>query len=273
MSIPYIGAPNLTTTIQIPQDLDNADAASVNLSSKAEVDNQVSLLTAYGQLMSSTCPIRIVSTGATTLTVSPIPHAFVLEGGSWKVVNTSVDTLLTAADVEGGGGYIGPNWYYIYIYSAGGLPLFQISPTPPDKYYLYKTGSFAFKYLGAVRFDVTIIPFVKYGGVVSYMTNIMIGSGVNAAITALSSDQYIPTTARIGNFSATIDTSSGSGGATFHMHPNGAPTEYISITYPGNNLVNINFDCAVSNTRIISYSVPFIVGPTTILYLINGYYE
>ena len=59
--ITYTGSANLSTTIQIPQDLDNADANSVNLAAKAEIDNQVTLLTLYSQIMSSTSPIRIDS--------------------------------------------------------------------------------------------------------------------------------------------------------------------------------------------------------------------
>lgn len=274
MSIPYVGTSSLTTTIQIPQDLDNADAASVNLSSKAEIDNQVALLTAYGQLMASTCPIRIESTGATTLTVGPIPHAFVQEGGSWIVVSTSVATNLTAADVEGGGGFVGPNWYYIYISSMGGLPIFQISLTPPDGYFLYKIGSFAYKFLGSLRFDGTIESFLKYDGVVVYRNaSLSIGSGTNSTVTALASNLRIPPTARIGKFSTLVNTTSGGSGGEIRFHPNGAPTEYISFIYPGNNLLNIVFDCAVSNVQDIYYSVPVTVGPTTMTYFCLGYYE
>jgi len=278
MSIPYVGTSSLTTTIQIPQDLDNADAASVNLSSKAEIDNQVALLTAYGQLMASTCPIRIESTGATTLTVGPIPHAFVQEGGSWIVVSTSVATNLTAADVEGGGGFgMVPKWYYIYIYAFGGLPFFQISPYPPDGYLLYKNGSFAYKFLGSLRFDgVAIESFLKYDGVVIYReASLSIGSGTNSTVTALASNIKIPPTARIGKFSTLVNTTSGGSGGEIRFHPNAPfePTEYISFIYPGNNLLNIVFDCAVSNLQVISYSVPVTVGPTTMTYFCLGYYE
>lgn len=275
MSIPYVGSSSLTTTIQIPQDLDNADAASVNISSKAEIDNQVALLTAYGQLMSSTCPIRVESTGATTLTVAPIPHAFVQEGGSWKVVSTSVTTNLTAADVEGGGGFVGPNWYYIYISSMGGLPIFQISLTPPDGYYLYKNGSFAYKFIGSINFNgVFIEPFLKYDGVVVYRSAALaIGSGTNITITSLASNTRIPPTSRIGKFSVLVNTTSGGSGGELRFYPNGAPTEYLSFIYPGNNLLNMVFDCAVKNTQEVFYSVPVTIGPTAMTYFCLGYYE
>ena len=89
MSTTYTGTPSLTNTIRIPQDLDNADAASVNVSAKTEIDNQVSLFQLYGQLMSSTSPIKIQCTDGVTIKVSPLSSVLLNVTNTWNTLLTT----------------------------------------------------------------------------------------------------------------------------------------------------------------------------------------
>ena len=167
--ITYTGSANLSTTIQIPQDLDNADANSVNLAAKAEIDNQVTLLTLYSQIMSSTSPIRIDSVNGIDIVVGPLSNVLVQASGTWTILTTASGTTINAANIEGGGAFQPNKWYYIYVRSLAGIPQFQLSIIPPDGYGLYKNGSFGFKYLGSLRTDATsnVLSFHKYNGVTS----------------------------------------------------------------------------------------------------------
>ena len=55
-----------------------------------------------------------------------------------RYMQTSVDTVLTAADIEGGIAPIGSSFYYIYMYWQAG-PKFELSLAEPDVYKLYKS--------------------------------------------------------------------------------------------------------------------------------------
>lgn len=275
MSTTYTGTAGLQTTIQIPQDLDNADAASVNISSKAEIDNQVTLLQLYGHIMSSTAPIRIESTNLTDILVYPLSNVLVQESGTWKVLTKSSSTTLTGANVEGGGGYVANTWYYIYVYSLVGVPQFQLSAIPPDGFGLFKGGSFSYKYLGSIRTDpmAKVLPFHKYNGVTLYDVILSIGTGTSSTITSLASNLYIPPTARIGKFNALVNTTPGGLSGELRFYPSNSPTNYTPVTYPGNSYQMIYLDMPVDVTQKLWYNVPTFTGSLGISYFCVGYYE
>lgn len=276
MPTTYIGTANLQTTIEIPQDLDNADAASVNVSSKAEIDNQVTLLQLYGRLMSSTAPIRIDSVNKTEITIYPLSNVLVQENGIWQVLTKDSSTLLKGTDVEGGSGFVANTWYYIYVYSFLGVPQFQISPVYPDIFGLFKQGTFSFKYLGSIKTDsmAKVIPFHKYNGVTLYATVLSIGSGNSNTITSVASDLYIPKTAKTGKFSILINTTSGGLAGELRLYSsNITPTNYVPINYPGNSYQTTYTDASVDENQKLWYNVPTFTGSLGISYFCVGYYE
>ena len=283
MSTTYTGTPSLTNTIQIPQDLDNADAASVNVSAKAEIDNQVSLFQLYGQLMSSTSPIKIQCTDGVTIKVSPLSSVLLNVTNTWNTLLTTTESNVTAANVEGGGGvFVANTWYYLYVYSLAGVAAFQLTTTVPDGYRLYKNGSFGFKYLCAVRTDgsANVIPFTKYNGMTIYSGLENIGTGPPPPpdtnnITALASSNRIPITATIGKFGVLINTTPAGLSGEIRFYSSGLVTDpYISVTYPGNGYQSLYFDSPVDISQQLWYKVqPFTGATPGISYSCIGYYE
>lgn len=168
----YVGTPNLSTSITIPVDGDNANAASVNVSATALQDMTTFLLQEYGQIMQSTAPIRVKQVTNTTMTVGPIPLILVQEVGIWKSLTKGTFTVVTVpTDVEGGATFQKNRTYYLYAYSDAGVIKFQLSLTIPDIFFLYKLGGFTHKFLCSVRSDPStdnVIPyFSKYGNQVT----------------------------------------------------------------------------------------------------------
>ena len=273
--ITYTGSANLSTTIQIPQDLDNADANSVNLAAKAELDNQVTLLKLYGQIMSSTSPIKIDSTNGTDIIVSPLSNVLVQTLGTWTVLTTSLATTLTAANIEGGGAFDTNKWYYIYVWSLAGVPQFQLSIIPPDGYGLYKNGSFGYKYLGSIRTDSggTIYKFHKYNGITLYSELHPIGAGASLTRTSLSASSFIPPTARMGKFCILVNTSLGSLSGELRLYEDNTTTAYTSVTYPANSYQSLYLDHTIDASQTIYYNVPVVTGTLGINYYCQGYYE
>lgn len=273
--ITYTGSPALSTTIQIPQDLDNADANSVNLAAKAELDNQVTLLKLYGQIMSSTSPIKIESTNSTSVIVSPLSNVLVQDAGTWTILTTSLATTLTSANTEGGGPFDVNKWYYIYVWSLVGVAQFQLSAIPPDGFGLYKNGSFGYKYLGSFRTDVgaNILPFRKYNGVTLYSNIYSIGTGISQTRTSLSASNYIPPTARMGKFCILLNTTPGGLSGELRLYEDNATSAYTSITYPANSYQSLYLDHTVDTSRTLYYNVPVATGTLGISYYCQGYYE
>lgn len=273
--ITYTGSPALSTTIQIPQDLDNADANSVNLSAKAELDNQVTLLKLYGQIMSSTSPIKVESTSTTSVVVSPLSNVLVQDAGTWTILTTGLATTLTSADTEGAGPFQADKWYYIYVWSLVGIPQFQLSIVPPDGFGLYKNGSFGYKYIGSFRTDsgANILPFHKYNGVTLYSNINSIGTGISSVRTALTSSSYIPPTSRMGRFCIIANTVPTGLSGELRLYQDNVTSAYTSIIYPANSYQSLYLDHCVDTSRTLWYNVPTFTGTLGVSYYCQGYYE
>lgn len=273
--ITYTGSANLSNTIQIPQDSDNADANSVNLAAKAELDNQVTLLTLYSQIMSSTSPIRIDSVNGIDIVVGPLSNVLVQASGTWTILTTALSTTINAANIEGGGAFDTNKWYYIYVWSLAGVPQFQLSIIPPDGYGLYKNGSFGYKYLGSVRTDgaSNVLSFHKYNGVTLYSQIYSIGTGSSSTRTSLGASNYIPPTARMGKFCILLNTTPGGLAGELRLYEDNVTTAYTSITYPANSYQSLYLDHTVDISQTLYYNVPVFTGTLGISYYCQGYYE
>jgi len=103
MPTTYVGVSNFNPSITIPVDGDLADANSVNVSAKDELDTQINLFESYGQLMQSTSPLRVRFSSLNSIDVDPIPFIALTEGGTWKTTFTTTTTNVSDADLEGGG--------------------------------------------------------------------------------------------------------------------------------------------------------------------------
>lgn len=194
MSTTYSGSPTLVTSITIPVDGDSATANSVNVSSKALFDMQAFLLQTYGQQQQSTSPIKCY-TLVDRVVLSPIPLVIMTETAIWKSYFKTTDTAILSSKVEGGGGVFAHNvWYYLYAFSNAGSLDFQYSLTPPDSYNLYKNdGTFAFKYITAVRSDNSgqLLDLNKYGNSINSYN--LIGSSTATTVeSTLSTATAIP---------------------------------------------------------------------------------
>lgn len=194
MSTTYSGSPTLVTSITIPVDGDSATANSVNVSSKALFDMQAFLLQTYGQQQQSTSPIKCY-TLVDRVVLSPIPLVIMTETAIWKSYFKTTDTAILSSKVEGGGGVFAHNvWYYLYAFSNAGSLDFQYSLTPPDSYNLYKNdGTFAFKYITAVRTDNSgqLLDLNKYGNSINSYN--LIGSSTATTVeSTLSTATAIP---------------------------------------------------------------------------------
>lgn len=199
MPTTYVGTPAFNQSITIPVDGDPADAASVNTSAQDELDTQLYLFESYGRLMQSTSPIRARFVNFFDIQIQAIPFIAVTEGGTWKTVFTTGSTTIGLAELEGGGTYNIDTWYYVYAYSLAGVCKFQISAVQPDKYTLYKDGTFSMKFICSFRTTSTILmgsatiyPFTKWGGYVSYESQIPVGGGAANVFTLLGTQSYIP---------------------------------------------------------------------------------
>lgn len=281
MPTSYSGTPVLNTSITIPVDGDNANANSVNVSSKALVDSQVLLYQVYGQLQQSTCPIRIYDNGdGKNITVQPIPNVLVTENGTWKTVLTTMATTIGVANIEGApADYSADTWYYIYAFSDMGTCKFQISTVGSDKYNLYKNGLFSHKYLCAFKTDgaKNIIRFHKYANFYQYLTPQSIGSGIATTYTPLNSDLFIPPNpaaghiSRIGKFAVDVDAAIGNGSIIQLASDTGIVGYFL--TYSSGQRTTFFVECPVDSNARLLYRVQAPSGSTTITYRICGYYE
>lgn len=196
MPTTYVGVSNFSPSITIPVDGDNANANSVNVSAKAEIDTQIYLFQTYGQLMQSTCPIRARWASLISLDIEPIPFMAVTESGTWKTIFTTATATVSEADLEGGGTFVADTWYFVYAFSVGGVTNWQISPTLPDQFLLYKNGSFSHKYVCSFKTNglSQILPFEKYGNYTNFEAGLPVGGGSATVTTALTTVSYCPPT-------------------------------------------------------------------------------
>lgn len=279
MSTTYSGSPTLTTSITIPSDGDSATANSVNVSSKALFDMQAYLLQTYGQAQQSTSPIKIRKSGS-ALRISPIPLVLMTEAGTWKSYFKSTDTDVGSTKVEGGGGLTNNTWYYLYAFSNAGSLDFQYSLTSPDSYNLFKNdGTFAFKYLTAVRTDNSgnLPAITKYGSFVAANTGISVlpGSGTTTTTetpiilsSVLAPYRTTPTLVKLqlivtGNtvISNVIHLKSTSGSA-------GIPISLgTSLGY------TLQFDIMTDDSQKLYWQADFNDINATVQFSITGYYE
>jgi len=281
MATTYTGTPVLNTSITIPQDGDNANAASVNVASQALLDMQVYLLRTYGLTMQSTSPIRVRDDNfnvADTVLIYPIPSVVVDDGGTWKAVFTITNTTLSSTDVEGGGGFVANTWYYVYAYAMMSSCKFQISPVKPDIYGLYKDGTFSHKYICSFKTDGSahIIGFNKYGNFTQYQQNLSIGGGNSTTQTSLSSDSYIPpitggTMSRICKVLVQYDNSHGSP-LILSMIPRSGASGY-PFNIPALGVGTFICDIPADDMRKIYYRCSSNLNNPTILFTMYGYWE
>lgn len=270
MPTSYVGSPTNTQSITIPQDLDNADAASVNTSSKAQLDNQVFLMQTYGQMMNSTCPMRAYSISPNQVAIRLLSLVFVQELGIWKPLSTSTVVTATAPPLAVN------TWYYLYVYSVAGVATFAFDTVAPDQYRLFKAGTFSHRYICSVATDSVgdIRPFAKYNGEVNYIrrtdTTLLTGAAplvdttVNAAI-------LIPENVIMAKLTMEITTSGASGTIVFSDIATSLYT--LPILYPGANANTYFFDLPVSDSRQFNYKAVGASGITNATIGCVGYYE
>jgi len=277
MPTTYVGSAAFNPSITIPVDGDLADANSVNVSAKAEIDTQLSLFDMYGQMMQSTCPIRIRRKLTLVVDIDPIPFIAVTEGGTWKTIFSTTTTSVGVANIEGMPGAFTPNtWYYIYAFSNGGVMDFQLSTTPPDVYGLYKNGTFSMKFLGTFLTNSGgfIIPFEKYGNFVTYEGKFTVGSGSSTTPSALNTAAAIPPSINnvprlckmvldINNTANTSDQLILVGSTT--------PITGLSFQARAGGLDTTVFDIATDANRALFYSVSNNL--TVATFSLYGYYE
>ena len=279
MPTTYVGSSNFNQSITIPSDGDLADANSVNVSAKAEIDTQINLFESYGQLMQSTCPIRARRSAVRDVEIDAIPFIAVTEGGTWKTIFTTTSTTVTQANLEGGGTFTPDTWYFIYAYSVAGVCTFQISTTLPDVFLIYKNGTFSHKFICSFRTnsgsDINV--FEKYGNYVTYESQLSVGGGSSITESPLSTSVYIPPTVNnvprlcrltmdINSNTTATDTLitvrsiSGSDGYTFYARAFGLDTTF--------------FEISTDDTRTVYYQVQNASpSPPSALFKLTGYYE
>lgn len=271
MATTYIGTPNYTTSITIPVDGELAAASTVNNPAKSSVDMDYFLLQSMG-LLTQGAPVTLSSSNGTSITVSAIPLAIVNENGVYKAINTASAVSLTNANLEIAGAFTANTWYFIYIYSVGGVANFQLSKTPPSQYNLFKQGSDSHRYLGSFRVNASgfIVKFFASRGQYVYMdvaTQLSNANDITESPLSLSS--VVPVTSRFVDTHLTIANSIGLDGyirlATFFGGP------FTQFTAYANKTNDFSYSMATGFTQTINYYV----GTATTFLSINvlGYRE
>lgn len=275
MPTTYTGSPVLNTSITIPLDGDNANAASVNSGFQSLTNMQNFLLQGYGQAMQSTSPIRIFPPTVSSITIAPIPVITVSEGGTWKTIFTTATATVNATNIEGGGVFAPSTWYYVYAYSVAGVVNWQLSLSVPDQYGLYKNGTFSHKYIGAFKTDGSsfIIPFQKYGEFVNYCTAQSVTSGSSLTPATLATSAYIPNlavpTTSIVRLLITMNNLTGNA-ATLTLRSYPTSLGY-TFNAPTGTLTNLFVDVPTNEMHELQYFVSL----TSLVcdFKVYGYYE
>lgn len=218
MATTYVGTPNYTTSVTIPNDGDLAAAASVNPATQSEADMDYFILRAIGQQPTSTSAIGMYSVDGVNIFITPISNIIVMENGLYKSLSSAASTSIGPAQLGGGLlAYPANTWLYIYTFSNAGVLNFTIVTSPPDGSKLYQQGTDTFKYIGCFKTDGTpnVIPFHMSRGVYTYLTSVNAGGGNNTAETVITTSAYVAPTSRSGLFGYYINNSGAAG--TFNL--------------------------------------------------------
>lgn len=277
MPTTYVGVSNFNPSITIPVDGDLADANSVNVSAKDELDTQINLFESYGQLMQSTSPLRVRFSSLNSIDVDPIPFIALTEGGTWKTTFTTTTTNVSDADLEGGGVFANNTWYYVYAYSVLGVCNFQISTVLPDIFFLYKSGTFSHKYICSFKTSNTgsVIPFEKYGNYITYEAGLAVDGGSATTITTVNTSLYIPPSnnvPRLCKIQLNIDSNIVFGDSEIFVFPR-IGTDGYQFYARANGIDTTIFDISTDETRNIYYFVQNVPPTPVATFKILGYYE
>lgn len=168
-------------------------------------------------------------------------------------------TDLTAANIEGGGGFFANSWYYIYLKSSDLSPNIVLSTSGPEQSCTYRAGLPNYRYLGSFWVDGAgnIPPFsmcdFNYTFGVPRNTNFSITSYNSTTVAATVTFGFMTPTAR------TVKTLSsvvfgGAGGPSYYGLSGSPVTQYTTSTWGGYIL---NATGGVEVERYFAIDIPF----------------
>ena len=267
----YIGTPNYTASITIPDDGDLASAASVNNPAKSSADMDYFLLQSIGQLTQG-APIRLSSLDGANVIVDPIPLAIVSSGGLYKTISTISQTTIGTAQLETGNSYAASTWYYIYIFINQGQTAFQISVVPPTASNMYKQGGDTHKYIGCFRTNGAgaILKFYANRGRYLYMdVTPQLQNGNSTVEFPVSLTSVVPPTSRVCSLLAQLNNADNTDGYTrLSTYFGGAYYQYTAFAQRSNSFNILSQVAPDGNIRYLT-SVPQVDLSLTVL----GYEE
>lgn len=186
-------AEDALTTISMPQDGDDLDAAAVETIIQLLGNKSVLHRTALLGHIAWTERMSVAPGGSLTsfsITIGGILRVVGDDSSGVRRATGAAETTITQTSIEGGGGTLGASarWWYVYAFlTTGGLVDYAISLTGPDAYGRTKDGDTTRIYLGCFPTDTTGAPYplVKTGGRVLYRRSGLTSSTADLASNGL----------------------------------------------------------------------------------------